>query len=99
MEPGSEPLGGFHPGLGLGSLGSVGVFGVFGAFGAFGGAETGDFGLLGDEPPFPEDPDSGVEGLLPDFDDDPEEASDSSFEKRISYRRPRRLLNRRLARP
>ena len=49
--------------MGFGSLGSVG------SFGAFVGALTGDFGLLGAEPPI-KGPDLGAEGLLGDFDDD-----------------------------
>ena len=75
---GSEPLVGFspEPGLGilgiLGRLGIFGILGISGSFGAFGGAETGDFGLLGEDPPV-KDPDLGAVGLL---DDDPEEESD-----------------------
>ena len=49
-------------------MGNVGIFGTFG------GALTGDFGLLGDEPPI-EGPDLGAEGLLGDFNDDPEKKS------------------------
>ena len=62
-------MGGFHPGLGLGN------FGIFGSFGAFGGDKVGNFGFFGDEPPV-EEPDLGVDGLLPEFDDDPGEESD-----------------------
>lgn len=49
-----------------------------GSFGAVGGALTGDFGLLGAEPPI-KGPDLGAEGLLGNFADDPEAELAGSF--------------------
>ena len=62
-------------------MGNFGKVGAFGSFGAFGGAETGDFGVLGEEPPVQES-DLGAEGF-DHPDDDPGDESDLATEALI----------------